>query len=289
MNANNAIFILNPISGVSKKNDIPALIGQYFEGDYEVVLTEYAGHGTLIAAEAVSLGVKNIIAIGGDGTINEIAKSLVGSKSSLGIIPTGSGNGLARHLNIPLKITKAIRFLNAAKSSLIDVGRLNGHLFLCTAGVGLDAEVTHDFASRGTRGLSTYIKSGLSIFKNIKNKKYTFSLDGKETQTDEGIIFTIANASQYGNNAVISPMSLINDGILDLCVLPKMGIINAISHLIKIFRGTLDQSSETSYYSFKKLNVDLIGETKAHVDGEPITVNDSIEVQIEAEALKVLV
>lgn len=288
MNAKNTIFILNPISGISKKNDIPALIEKYFEGEYEVVLTEYAGHATKIAAEAVSLGVNNIIAIGGDGTINEIAKSLVYTESNLGIIPTGSGNGLARHLNIPLKIVKAIQFLNASKTNLIDTGRFNGHLFLCTAGIGLDAEVTHDFAARSTRGLSTYIKSGLSLFKNIKNKKYKFSLDNKETSSEEGIIFTVANASQYGNNAIISPLSLINDGILELCVLPKMGIFSTVSHLIKVFRGTLDQSSKATYHSFKRLKVNLEGQTKAHVDGEPIDVTDTLEIHIEEASLKVL-
>ncbi len=289
MNPQNTVFILNPISGVSQKNDIPAFIKKHFEGDYEVVLTEYAGHATLIAAEAVLLGVKKVIAIGGDGTINEVAKSLVNTESSLGIIPTGSGNGLARHLNIPLKIVEAIQFLNTTKSSLIDTGSFNEHLFLCTAGVGLDAEVTHDFAARGTRGLSTYIKSGLSLFKNIENVKYTFSLDGKESKKVEGIIFTIANASQYGNNAIISPLSLINDGILELCVLPKMGIFNAISHLIKVFRGTLDQSSKAKYHSFKTLKVELKGETKAHVDGEPITITDSLNIKIEEGSLRVLI
>lgn len=284
----NTIFILNPISGVNKKKNIPKLIGKYYSKEYEIVFTKYAGHGTELAKKAVLEGVPNIVAVGGDGTINEVAKSLVYTNSSLGIIPTGSGNGLARHLNIPLNLKKAIQFLDKAKPNKIDTGRLNEYLFLCTCGLGLDADVTHDFAKRGTRGLKTYIQSGLSLFRNIMDKEVAFSLDkGSEIKTC-GIVFTIANASQYGNNAIISPLSSVNDGKFELCVLPKMRFLDTIIHLIKVFRGTLNQSKKAKYYSFKTLNISNNTEQFLHVDGEPILVNEDIEIRVSPLSLSVL-
>ena len=148
------LFIINPKSGVQSKKNVPAMVEKYIDRNrYELFVeyTAYAGHATEIAASAVNDGFDVVVAVGGDGTVNEVARALVHTKTALGVIPCGSGNGFARHIGIPVDVRKAIRFINKAETVSIDYGKLNGSPFFCACGVGFDALVSIDFANGNTR------------------------------------------------------------------------------------------------------------------------------------------
>jgi diacylglycerol kinase (ATP) len=208
------LFIINPISGTTRKHNITEMIFNTLKVDREtikIVLTRYAGHAKEIAKEAAAQGIPNIISVGGDGTMNEIACSLLHTSSNLGIIPLGSGNGLARHLGIPLNTQKAIDLLNDFEIKNIDSGAINSIPFFCTAGIGLDAHVTKMFDELPTRGLKTYIKAFIK-------KVYTYKGDLLRIRVNDGteikgtfLISTFANANQYGNNAFIAPTASLSD------------------------------------------------------------------------------
>ena len=264
------LFIINPIAGTKSKKDIPSLIkkslGETFP--YEIVYTKRAGHATELAKRAVQKGVKKIIAVGGDGTVNEVASGLLNSESALGIIPMGSGNGLARDLNIPLSIEKAIDFLKVANPVHIDSCSLNGKPFFCTAGVGFDAVVGHAFANAGTRGLMTYVKCGIKEYLNYQPQPFTL-------KTTEGIkqveVFSItfANAKQFGNNAFISPLSDITDGKLEVCTLKPFSMFAGLVLAPKLFRGTIHESKYHDFYSVSSIEVTNPNKIPIHIDGEP--------------------
>lgn len=169
------IFIMNPISGTASKAGIPKLIERYLDTnkfDYEIKLTEYAGHAAELAAEAKDNHTDIVVAVGGDGTVNEVARAIVQSSTALGIIPCGSGNGLARHLLLPLNLSKSIEIINAAEVHQLDYGVINEHPFFCTCGMGFDAFISHKFAEAGKRGPITYVENVLKAGLNYKPETY---------------------------------------------------------------------------------------------------------------------
>ena len=200
------IFIINPISGTASKAGIPKLIERYLDHeafDYEIKLTEYAGHASVIATEAKDNHVDIVVAVGGDGTVNEVARAIVHSQTALGIIPCGSGNGLARHLLLPLNMAKAIKIINACEIHQLDYGIINEHPFFCTCGMGFDAFVSHKFAEAGKRGPITYVENVLK--EGLKYKPETYEIrDESGTTRLKAFLISCANASQYGNNAYIA-------------------------------------------------------------------------------------
>ena len=292
MKKQQTLFIVNPIAGVRKKDDVKSLIKKYLDHqlfDYEIKLTEYAGHGSEIASNN-----KNrydiIVAVGGDGTINEIAKKLIYSNTSLGIIPLGSGNGLARHLKIPLTLPLAIKRLNNLNFQKIDVGTFNEIPFLCTAGLGFEADVSFTFSTQPSRGWTTYISSALKTIKYYTPLKASFAFDEQFLELDNTFTITFANASQYGNNAIISPNSIIDDGLIDICIIKKFPLWKSQLIGLKMFSGKIDQS--IYYQSFKTKKVSITtekSELNAHIDGDPLKLNSSnIKVGILPKSLIVL-
>jgi diacylglycerol kinase (ATP) len=279
-------FVMNLKSGTTtpaKKNKIKQFISKL--PDCELIFTEYVGHATEIAQKAVIEGIDKVVAIGGDGTVNEVGKGLIGSKTALGIVPIGSGNGLARHLKIPLKIEKAIQFAVSQPVVEIDVCFLNEIPFFCTAGVGFDAEVANEFAKQESRGLKTYAKMALKSFRTFKPESYNF--DTEEDKTAFAITF--ANATQYGNNAMISPKSKIDDGLIEMVVLKPFPFGAAPIIGVRLFRGTLPNSRYIEMesgvaFSLKSKNNFLI-----HYDGEPLQLNtNEIKVSIKKQSLNVI-
>jgi diacylglycerol kinase (ATP) len=279
-------FVMNLKSGTTtpaKKNKIKQFISKL--PDCELIFTEYVGHATEIAQKAVIEGIDKVVAIGGDGTVNEVGKGLIGSKTALGIVPIGSGNGLARHLKIPLKIEKAIQFAVSQPVVEIDVCFLNEIPFFCTAGVGFDAEVANEFAKQESRGLKTYAKMALKSFRTFKPESYNF--DSQEDKTAFAITF--ANATQYGNNAMISPKSKIDDGLIEMVVLKPFPFGAAPIIGVRLFRGTLPNSRYIEMesgvaFSLKSKNNFLI-----HYDGEPLQLNtNEIKVSIKKQSLNVI-
>ena len=279
-------FVMNLKSGTTtpvKKNKIKALISKL--PDCELIFTEYVGHATEIAQQAVAEGIERVVAIGGDGTVNEVGKGLIGSETALGIVPIGSGNGLARHLKIPLKTEKAIQFALHQTLAEIDVCFLNEIPFFCTAGVGFDAEVANEFAKQQSRGLKTYAKMALKSFRTFKPESYCFDNQSDKT----AFAITFANATQYGNNAMISPKSKIDDGLIEMVVLKPFPFGAAPIIGVRLFRGTLPNSRYIEMESGEKFSLTSTKNFLIHYDGEPLQLNtNEINVTIKKQSLKVI-
>ena len=204
-NRTSVLFIVNPISGTTDKKRIVALIPKYLSDerfDVHVAYTDHSGHAAELASEAVADGTDVVVAVGGDGTVNEVARSLVHSRTALGIIPCGSGNGLARHLYIPMNPEGAMQVLADCQIKSLDYGIINGTPFFCTCGVGFDAFVSSKFAKSGRRGLLTYIENTLKEGLKYQPDTYEMEIDGEKKQF-KAFLIACANASQYGNDALI--------------------------------------------------------------------------------------
>lgn len=267
----------------AKKNKIKALISKL--PNCELFFTDYVGHATEIAQRAVSEGIQKVVAIGGDGTVNEVGKGLIDSNTALGIIPIGSGNGLARHLKIPLKIDKSIQFAINQPVAKIDVCFLNDIPFFCTAGVGFDAVVANEFSKQQSRGLKTYAKMALKSFRTFKPEIY--QLDNYEDKTAFAITF--ANATQYGNNAIISPESKIDDGLIEMVLLKPFPFGAAPIIGVRLFRGTLPNSRYIEMKSEENFSLKSKNNFLIHYDGEPLQLNtNEIKISIKKQSLKVI-
>ncbi len=283
--------IINPISGIRSKGNIPALIKENldlskFEFSYK--FTEYAGHATMLAREAVDCSVDYVIAAGGDGTINEIAKALIHSDTTLAIIPLGSGNGLARHLQIPLETAKAIRTINEENSVKIDYCMANGHIFFCTAGVGFDAWISKKFAEDKHRGGLTYVKNVLGEYLKYESRTYTIST-GDGNIEEKAFLVACANASQYGNNAFIAPGASMQDGLMDITILKPFNHLEAPQLAVQLFTKSLPKNSKITTIRSNNVTIHLEKPEVMHVDGEPIPVEKEINVIVKPAGLKVLV
>lgn len=280
-----ALFIINPIAGVKKKKDIPELIKIHLDSnifDFQIVFTKYAGHGKILAEDATKTH-DIVIAVGGDGTINEIATGLRHSDTNLGIIPMGSGNGLARHLNIPLNTVKAIQFLNLQKERKIDTCTLNDQTFFCTAGVGFDGYIGDIFAKQTSRGFWTYIKCTIREFFNYKPKNYFFN----ETQVKATLI-TVANANQFGNNVFISPFSNIEDGKFEVCVLKPFPKWSILGLSIQLFTKKINNSKYYNVSSHNEVIIENHSNEFVHLDGEPIGQIKKLHIKNFPKSLKVI-
>ena len=240
-----AVFIINLKSGTSDKAAIPDIIAETIDRDkfdYEIAVTQYAGHATEIASKAKDDGVDIAVAVGGDGTVNEVARGIVHSQTALGIIPCGSGNGLARHLLLPINTRKAIEIINKCEIRDLDYGIINDYPFFCTCGMGFDAFVSMKFAESGKRGPITYIENVLR--EGLKYKPETYIIEDENGTTRyKAFLISCANASQYGNNAYIAPQASMSDGLMDVIIMEPFDLLEAPQISIDMFNKTLDKSS----------------------------------------------
>ena len=284
------VFIVNPKSGTQGKKAILKWIDERIDRavyDYSIVNTEYAGHATQLAAAAARDGVNVVVAIGGDGTVNEIARSLVHSQTVLGIIPCGSGNGLARHLRIPMEPKAAIDLINKGYQLTIDYGKINNIPFFCTCGVGFDAFVCLKFADSGKRGLLTYLENTLHESLNYQPETY-------EIENDEGTVkykaFLIAcgNASQYGNNAYITPQASLTDGLMDITIMEPFTVLDVPSLSFQLFNKTIDQNNRIKTMRAKKIKIHRQSDGVLHFDGDPLMAGKELEVEIVPQGLHVI-
>src|ERR1051325_8729292 len=212
------LFIVNPISGVGRQKVIEKLIDRYLDKKkYEpsIAYTRARAHAIALASEAAQNDFDVVVAVGGDGSVNETGKGLVGTNTGMAILPTGSGNGLARHLGIPMKLEKAMQVINEGRIMSIDTVKMNNERFFGMAGIGFDAHIGWEFARFGKRGFSSYVKFFLREFPGYRAQKYELTLDGKKIER-EALLISFANGSQYGNNAAIAPNADIGDGLMDV-------------------------------------------------------------------------
>ncbi len=285
-----ALFIVNPFSGTRSKASKEALIREHVPAgtfDYEIVFTEAKGHAVELAARAVADGVDYVVAVGGDGTMNEAARSLVGTATALGIIPMGSGNGLARHLGIPLDTVAALRLLAKARPVTIDSATLNGTPFFCTAGAGFDAYIGLKFEGKTKRGFGAYVSTTLREFFGYRPEVYRLTVGGVTTERPAFLV-SFANAAQYGNNAFIAPQASIRDGLLDLCVMKPFPYALAVPLGLKLFNRTLHQSPYLEVSRTREVVVERSGPGPIHLDGEPHWMQAALHVQLVPASLRVL-
>ena len=229
------------------------------------------------------------MAVGGDGTVNEIAKALINTDAIMAIIPVGSGNGLARHLRIPLQPRKALELINKQKYQAIDCGLINNMPFFCTCGVGFDALIGEKFAQCKGRGLFNYVKTTITEYFNYKPEIYQITIDNEQNLNIPAFLITFANASQYGNNAYIAPNADICDGKLDMCILSPFKLYQAPGIGIQLFAKNINKSSLMQIERASNISLERASEGVVHFDGEPCRMGKKLEISLIDKCLNVIV
>ena len=290
MSKKKIVFIINPISGTHSKDEIPDLIEKRLDHelyDYEIQLTGYAGHATEIARGCAERGVDVVVAVGGDGTVNEVARALTHTETALGIMPCGSGNGLARHLCIPMDLKKALGVINACNIEAFDYGVINDLPFFCTCGMGFDAFISLKFAEAGKRGPITYVENVLK--EGLKYKPETYEVeDATGAKRYKAFLIACANASQYGNNAYIAPGATMKDGEMDVIIMEPFDVLDAPQIAADLFMKTLGNNSKIKTFRTRQLHIHRKEPGAIHYDGDPIMTDADIDVRIEPGGIRIL-
>jgi YegS/Rv2252/BmrU family lipid kinase len=283
-------FIINPISGVRRKDDIPALIRRFLDHDtytFEIQYTKHKGHAIELAQNAVQLGIDIVCAVGGDGSVHEVGTPLIGTSTSLAVIPIGSGNGLARHMLIPRNIKKAIQTINLNQQILMDTVMVNDQPFLGVGGYGLDAIIAKKFDEDHKRGFLTYVKHVFKEFFRYNPMNISIDTNGQIKKLPV-VLCTIANTSEFGNGFKVSPKSDATDGKLELFLLKPFSLFGIPKMIYQFFTGRSDQSIYSEVISFQKAKISLPNGV-AHHDGEPLTVMREINVRVVPHSLHIIV
>ena len=292
-------IIINPISGgvspdaARARAELASAIVDHHGDPAEVFVTERQGHARELTKAAVARGTRLVMAWGGDGTINEIASTLAFGEVPLGIVPAGSGNGLARQLAISPVPHEAIRHAIAAEPRRIDVGEIDGRLFVNLAGIGLDAHVAAKFgeASNRRRGFAAYASIAARALMTYEPASYVIRADSDETPCAplRAVLITVANSPEFGNGAVIAPGAKVDDGLLDLVVMAEHSRLNTIVQLPRLFRGTVDRAKGCSTRRITHATIESDRPMVYHVDGEPLHGGTSLRVRVHPGALYVAV
>lgn len=283
-------YIINPKSGLGLKGIVEAnirILTNNDKIDANVVYTRCRGHAHQIARHLAGKA-DVVVAVGGDGTVNEVGTALIGSKTALGIIPSGSGNGLARALDIPLRAASAIEVINEMKTSDIDVIKISDHYSLNVAGVGFDAYISHHFAKKRIRGPLQYVNLIAREFPKYQAKDYKFDIDG-HLLSRRAFLISFANSSQWGNNIHIAPGASIDDGEIDVCIISEFPNVAVPSLLFSLLSDSIDQNKYDEIIKAKRIALGNEEPLLGHVDGEPITIAPNSTVEICPLALKVVV
>lgn len=291
----NIAFIINPISGSKEtqnaKRKLPKLIMQSLDASQwlpNITFTEYAGHAIELAYQYARMGFDAVVAVGGDGTVNEVARGLHDTPTALGIIPMGSGNGFARHLNIPTRPQKAIEMLNHSEPISVDYGLANGKLFVSTCGTGFDALIADHFAGSDKRGFMTYVQNVVKEVFSYQPQTYHLVGDGLDV-THKAFLITFANANQWGNAALIAPKASVQDGQMDIMLMSSHAILGSASLALRLFTGSIDNSYFMDTLRAKEITLFREEVAPFHLDGDPVEMDKDIHIKIVADGLKVLV
>jgi diacylglycerol kinase (ATP) len=285
-----ALFIINPISGGKKKDGVPGLIDAYLDKtalDPVVLFSDSVEHARQLTKEGTGK-FDVIVAVGGDGTVNEVASAIVGTDTPLGIIPFGSGNGLSRFLQIPMEPEKALKTLISGRVENIDSATLNGKPFFNMAGMGFDAHIAEVFSHNKKRGFVSYIKSSFEEFSKYKEQVYQMQIDGQPYQR-KAFMVSFANSSQYGNNAHISPHASVQDGLLDICVITKFPLWRLPEMGIRMIMGTSEKVKFVEIIRGKEIVIKRESDGAIHLDGEPQMAGKDITIKVVQASLKVIV
>jgi len=283
-------FIINPISGFGNHEIAERIINEHLDissFDYEIVYTKAAGHASELCKEAVLQRFDIVAAVGGDGSVNEIGKALIGSETTMAIIPTGSGNGLARHLGIPIDLNKSIELINKLNTKKIDTVAINSDTFIGMAGIGFDAHIADEFSKFGKRGFWTYLKLMFREFYNYKEQDYELNIDGNMMKI-KAFMICFANSSQHGNNAEIAPQALIDDGYIDICIIKKFPAYMIPVLIYQLYNKTIERSSCLQTRRCREVTIKQ-NSTLVNLDGEPVDLGKELYVKINPLSLEVIV
>lgn len=290
----NIAFIINPIAGTQNKKKLPKLITQTLDKNQwlpNIVFTERPGHAEELANQFAQMGFDAVVAVGGDGTINEVARGVRDTQTALGIIPVGSGNGFARHLNISMRVNKALEMLNHCEPIYADYGLANNHVFVTTCGTGFDAMIAEQFAAAGKRGFKTYVQKIVQDLISYKPETYHIVSNDKSRLdiTATAFLITFANANQWGNEAYIAPKASVQDGKMDICIMSSKAVFAAPVLAVGLFTKMLDKSLFMDGAQAKDITLYREQEGPFHIDGDPVQMSKDIHIQIVEDGLKVLV
>jgi YegS/Rv2252/BmrU family lipid kinase len=283
-----ALFLVNERSGRKRDFDVSDVIRRTAPFAHELVPCARKEDVDAIIDRAEAEEFDVVFAVGGDGTVHETAKRLIGRKPALGILPIGSGNGFARHVGLPVDPALALASVRGGRIVTIDTAEVNGHPFLGVMGIGFDAVVADRFASSHVRGLQTYVKEGLRAFAQFHAEEYEITCAG-ETKREKAFVIAIANASQYGNNARIAPLASLQDGLLDVVIVHDLELLTAPVLLARLFQGTLHRANAVSMTQCTDVHIRRPAAGPAHLDGEPFALPAEITVRVVPESLRLLV
>lgn len=286
-------FIVNPKAGITPKSKvvIELLAGNIFPSSRfitEVLFTERAGHATDLAKDAVTRGADIVVASGGDGTVNEVACAMVNTGIPMGILPAGSGNGLARCLGISMSYALALRTIIRGTTKLMDVAYVNDVLYTSIAGIGFDAQVAQKFSETYIRGMIAYLKITLNEFRSYKPRTYKITIDGVSMEKN-ALMIIFANSDQFGFNTRIAPHAKVDDGLLDICIFKKMPVGQLLNVGYHLFRGTPAKSGYAEYFTGQNITIENVVTPLMNIDGEPKTIESPVKISIKPQALRVIV
>jgi len=288
-------FIVNPNSGRNRRNRRLVAAVQAFVADQrldaDLVVTRGPGHATELARAALAAGCERVVAVGGDGTVNDTAQPLIGSSTVLALVPCGSGNGLARHLGVPLRLRRALALLAdpTARVVAVDTGTANGHPFFNVMGAGFDADISRRFNNLPQRGLAAYAQAGLRAFFRHRAERVTITDADGHAETIDAFIVAVANSDQYGNNARLAPGARVNDGMLDLVAVRSPGFFDAVVLVARLFLGSFDRSPQVRRLRSTRFVIRRPAPGLIHTDGETHTTDATVEVAVRPRSLRLLV
>ena len=287
-------FILNPTSGRNRRRPTLATHLRDFIAsrslDATVVTTDEPGHATRLARDAAVAGGKIVVAVGGDGTMNEVAQGLLHTPAALALVPCGSGNGLALHLGVPTALLPALELVagSGARIARIDTGDANGHPFFNAMGLGLDADVSRRFNTLTSRGLPAYVRTALAALREIRSERVVIST-AEQRETLDILLVAVANSDQYGNNACIAPGARVDDGSLDLVAVRPVGIVGATTLAARLFSGRFDQSPHVSRLRGSRFVIERAAPGLIHTDGETHATGATVSVVVHPRSLRIVV
>ncbi len=289
-------IIINPISGGVRpevargRAELASAIVDRHGDPAEVFVTERGGHARELTKAALARGARLVMAWGGDGTINEVASTLAFGEVPLGIVPAGSGNGLARQLGISQTPSEAIRRAISAEPRAIDVGEAGDRMFVNLAGIGFDAHIAARFNEHGgRRGLATYARLSARALVSYVPETYTITPEAGPSFCVRAVIITVANSPEFGNGAIIAPGARVDDGLLDLVVMEERSRLRTIVQLPRLFQGTVDRAPGCSIRKITRATIESERPMMYHVDGEPVSGGTSLRIRVHPGALYVAV
>ena len=285
------LVIINPISGTGNKNNVPALVEDALmsnEREVTIKFTERAGHATEMAQQAVSDGFDSVVAIGGDGTINEVARAVARTPVVLGIVPSGSGNGLARHLHIPMNVKDALALIARNHVEQVDYCMVNDRPFFCTCGAGFDAQVSHKFSEAGTRGIVTYIKTTINEFFKYHGENFKIHIDGNLIE-EHAFVVACCNAAQYGNNAFIAPQASMQDGLIDVTLIHNFNLINGALLGARLITKQIEHDKHVSIFRGRDIIIERDKDDIIHIDGDPMLMPRRLEISCVSKGLNIII